>query len=550
MNRYVVILLTLIAMVLCAAVPSQYVSATQVTKNSTFTASTKDMYVGLYIVNGSYGDVYLNSTGNFLSDGGSYLTVKHQSNNPTPPVVVIYDIMRVGIPFSTASIPDSATITAATLRLKQDDSVSFQEKPFDVVVVDGSDLNATPELADYGKLLWSTTIFAMKNTTDMPEVGDAWRDFPLNVDGRAAINVSGTTKLALRHDDDRTGSEPTDYSCMWISFHSRNSGSANAPKLIVTYTYEVNTPVVLTEPATNVTNTSATLNSYLVSNGGDPEGCDVDFEWGTSASALNETEYGCSGVATGESCGSSISGLSNNTVYFFRATAENEIDTAYGDILYFITGDGNGDESQPYDLLATPLSSTEIALTWEMPDAVDEAYILAKTGGWPTNYDDANATLVYQSDGSSTVHSGLQPGTTYYYRAWGIIDDVYSSNYAQDMATTFIGEQEDEPDIEPPPWWFQEPTCAAYEKVPGFVLLQNLAGSYDLPEPTACLLLTILLIIVASIGIHVMVHNALVTLSMAGVFTVGAAIAGLLPLWMIAITVVIGGLVAFVWSRA
>lgn len=213
-------------------------------------------------------------------------------------------------------------------------------------------------------------------------------------------------------------------------------------------------------------------------------------------------------------------------------------------------GNGNGDEYVPMDLLATPLSSTDIALLWTMGTNATETIILHKIGGWPSDYNDANATVVYEAAGTSTVDSGLLPGTTYYYRAWGIVNGSYSADYAQDMATTFIGEQEPEPDIEPPPWWFQEPTCAAYENVPGFVLLQNLAGSYDLPEPTACLLLTILLIIAASIGIHVLVHNALVTLMMAGVFTVGASIAGLLPLWMIAITVVIGGLVAFAWSRA
>jgi len=338
-------------------------------------------------------------------------------------------------------------------------------------------------------------------------------------------------------------------------------------------TFCLSSPSVFTGVATNITSSSATLAGTFV------EECGYyydNIEYGGLVTFYYDTEsHDISEVGDIEALGANISftdtdeeigsysfqinatGLSSSTLYYYRAIGNYTCTSPktwkfWGDERYFSTGSGNGNnnETYPYDIIATPLSSTEISLQWEMPDIVDEAYILGKTGGWPTDHDDTNATLVYKGDGTSIVHSGLQPGTTYYYRAWGIIDDIYSSNYAQDMATTFIGEQEDVPDIEPPPWWFQEPTCTAYENVPGFVLLQNLAGSYDLPEPTACLLLTILLIIVASIGIHVMVHNALVTLSMAGVFTVGAAIAGLLPLWIIAITVVIGGLVAFTWSRA
>lgn len=337
-------------------------------------------------------------------------------------------------------------------------------------------------------------------------------------------------------------------------------------------TFCLSSPSVTTDAATNITSSEVTLSGTFI------EECGYYYdsiEYGGLVAFYYDTEsHDISEVGDIEALGddiyftyttedigsfsfsSDVEGLSSNTLYYYRAIGNYTCTTPktwkfWGEERYFGTGSGDGgNETYPYNLLATPISCTEISLQWEIPDIVDEAYILAKTGGWPSNYDDTNATLAYQGSGTSAVHSGLQPGTTYYYRAWGIIDEAYSSDYAQDMATTFLCEGETEPDIPEPPWWFQEPTCAAYENMPGFVLLQNLAASYDLPEPTACLLLTILLIIAASIGIHALVHNALVTLSMAGVFTVGAAIAGLLPLWIIAITVVIGGLVAFVWSRA
>ncbi|GAG86648.1 unnamed protein product [marine sediment metagenome] len=101
-----------------------------------------------------------------------------------------------------------------------------------------------------------------------------------------------------------------------------------------------------------------------------------------------------------------------------------------------------------------------------------------------------------------------------------------------------------------PPWWFQDPSCTAYENIPLFGLVQNLAVSYDMPENTACLLITIFLLVLAGIIAFSMTNNALTSGMVLAVGITSASIAGLLPMWMllVALLMVVG--ITFSWSRA
>lgn len=221
---------------------------------------------------------------------------------------------------------------------------------------------------------------------------------------------------------------------------------------------------------------------------------------------------------------------------------------------YFGYGTGpppiwDGEEYVPSNLLAIPISSSEIALVWDMGANTTETRIMGKTGGWPSTYNDPYATLVYEGDQTTVSHKGLDAGTTYYYRAWGRLGGGYSVDYAQDLATTLMG-AEDNVTVPMPPWWFQEPSCTAYANLPIFGLVQNTAESYDVPENTACLLITIFLLLLAGIIAFVITHNALTSGMVLTVAIVIASIAGLLPMWMllVALLMVVG--ITFSWSRA
>ncbi|HEX8050162.1 MAG TPA: thrombospondin type 3 repeat-containing protein, partial [Solirubrobacterales bacterium] len=97
-------------------------------------------------------------------------------------------------------------------------------------------------------------------------------------------------------------------------------------------------PTVLTEPASSVGSTGATLNAKV-----DPEGLATTyrFEYGTT------TAYGTSVPAAAKSAGSgatavagsqAVTGLTAATTYHYRVVAVNEIGQSFGEDLTFTTG--------------------------------------------------------------------------------------------------------------------------------------------------------------------------------------------------------------------
>jgi uncharacterized repeat protein (TIGR01451 family) len=95
-------------------------------------------------------------------------------------------------------------------------------------------------------------------------------------------------------------------------------------------------PEVTTRSATNVSTMDATLNGRVDGNGRSTRAW---FEYGTTMNlgySTSRTSYG-SGTTTYKK---TISGLTPNTLYYFRAVAENSEDTDYGDILTFRTNSG------------------------------------------------------------------------------------------------------------------------------------------------------------------------------------------------------------------
>jgi len=92
-------------------------------------------------------------------------------------------------------------------------------------------------------------------------------------------------------------------------------------------------PSVITNPATNIQPTQATLNGDLINMGGDPS-CDVWFEWGQTISYGNTTNSQ-SKSSTG-TFSDIISGLSTGTTYHFRAVAQNSSGTSYGSDEFFL----------------------------------------------------------------------------------------------------------------------------------------------------------------------------------------------------------------------
>ncbi|MFH0888350.1 MAG: hypothetical protein V1871_04000 [Planctomycetota bacterium] len=119
---------------------------------------------------------------------------------------------------------------------------------------------------------------------------------------------------------------------------SFNYGGCGVNDVVVGSSSGLSTPVpfLATNPATNITRTSALLNgTVIISNGVITT---VYFQWGTTTSYGEYTTPLFIGSGSSDvSVYTVISGLSPNTPYYFRVVATTDIGTTYGDNLTFTT---------------------------------------------------------------------------------------------------------------------------------------------------------------------------------------------------------------------
>ncbi|MBN1770298.1 MAG: hypothetical protein JXB32_03465 [Deltaproteobacteria bacterium] len=196
---------------------------------------------------------------------------------------------------------------------------------------------------------------------------------------------------------------------------------------------EPTAPAVTTEPATDVTGTTATLNGSAAPNGAeatgwfrysatDPVACDDTF--GTRAPATDGTALGADyGVVA---FGETLEGLAPATTYYYCALASNAVGTSFGELLTLTTG------------VAPPVVSTTAPTDVEDDSAVLNGSAVPNgdaTIGWfrydttdPETCDDAFGTRV-PAAGGTAVGDGTEPvafselvwdlatGTVYYYCA-------------------------------------------------------------------------------------------------------------------------------------
>lgn len=117
------------------------------------------------------------------------------------------------------------------------------------------------------------------------------------------------------------------FSSSYVTFASKENTTDLAwrPKLTIDYT-TASAPTVITNAASSITTSDATLNGTLSSDGG--EACSCSFEWGTTTSYGNTTA--AQSKTSGQPFSQAISGLSPGTTYHYRAKATNSAGTSYG----------------------------------------------------------------------------------------------------------------------------------------------------------------------------------------------------------------------------
>ena len=171
------------------------------------------------------------------------------------------------------------------------------------------------------------------------------------------------------------------------------------------------TPSITTNAASNVEETTATLNATITNTGGgnnDERGFDWDIDSGEPyASYWTEVGSYGTGVFT-----HGIDTLTPGEFYYFRGKTHNSEEWAYGNESTFLTK-----PNPPANLVCsgnTTINSTY--LTWDNGTGRDTTVIRYSTGDYPADYD--SGTLAYNSTGTSTDILSLNLSTEYYFRAW------------------------------------------------------------------------------------------------------------------------------------
>jgi hypothetical protein len=134
--------------------------------------------------------------------------------------------------FNTASIPASAVVTGATMKVYGYYHSTYAANNQKMTLV-GSLLTGAPGSADANKV--GSVEFTSTRQTVPNENSTAYISLPLNASGLAAINRSGTTALATRMSYDMDNTMPTGRNLMQIWF-SEAPDISQRPYLEVTYT--------------------------------------------------------------------------------------------------------------------------------------------------------------------------------------------------------------------------------------------------------------------------------------------------------------------------
>lgn len=135
-----------------------------------------------------------------------------------------YYIYRGFLFFDTSSLPDGATITGATLRVRYSSTVTGSPS----VSVQQATVASNTTVANADFDAFSATELAARVS---PSV-NTWAEFTLNASGLAAISKTGFTKFCLREAQDVDGT----YSAAKYGNVRTLDDSTYKPQLVVTYT--------------------------------------------------------------------------------------------------------------------------------------------------------------------------------------------------------------------------------------------------------------------------------------------------------------------------
>jgi hypothetical protein len=181
-------------------------------------------------------------------------------------------------------------------------------------------------------------------------------------------------------------------------------------------------PTLSTTDASNVQQTTATLNGYLTDDGNPDDGCTVIFDYGQSLSYGNATSGQLITTPPAQAFSANIINLLKGKVYHFRARAYHSDGSSTATDKTLLTRPDN-----VTNFTATPITPHIVNLTWTNNQGGEGAYVEYKIDSPPSPWNVGSATAVEGGDNGRVrtqfLHTGLIGNRTYYYKAWAYAND-------------------------------------------------------------------------------------------------------------------------------